>query len=276
MNNSPNPSWRTRLHNSAQTDGWHSRGYLPHYDAENIRQFITFRLADSMPAEQIDAWKQELHWRQDLSADSPEAMELHRRVEKYEDAGHGACHLKDERIARLVQDALLYFHEKRYLLLAWCIMPNHVHVLIKASGRDARVPAGEQIIKSGRNACEPKAEPDINNGQDASDMGVEQIIKSGRDARVPGRVPSATLDAIVHSWKSFTSHQANKILQRQGPFWMNEYFDRFIRNEQHFHDTVSYIHNNPVNAGLAPKAEDWPWSSGHHNFIIHTAQETNQ
>ncbi len=275
MNNSPNPSWQTRRQNAAQTDGWHSRGYLPHYDVENLRQFITFRLADAIPLEQIETWKQELHWREDLSSDSPEAIELRRRVEKYEDAGHGECHLKDERIAKLVQDALLHFHEIRYLLLAWCIMPNHVHVLIKASGRDARVPAGEQNVKSGPDIPVQAENQDVKNKQNADGTDGIRNMKSGRDARVPARDPSLTLEAIVHSWKSFTSHQANKILQREGQFWMNDYFDRFIRNEQHFHDTVSYIHNNPVDVGLASKAEDWPWSSANPNIIIPAVQETN-
>lgn len=30
--------------------GWHNRGYLPHYDGGPIPQFLTFRLADALPA----------------------------------------------------------------------------------------------------------------------------------------------------------------------------------------------------------------------------------
>ena len=29
--------------------GWHSRGYLPHFDSAETVQFVTFRLADSLP-----------------------------------------------------------------------------------------------------------------------------------------------------------------------------------------------------------------------------------
>lgn len=58
-------------------------------------------------------------------------IELLRRVAKYEDEGHGACWLRDARIANLVQNALLKFDNERYRLLAWCIMPNHVHVMIE-------------------------------------------------------------------------------------------------------------------------------------------------
>ena len=32
-----------------QAKGWHSRGYLPHYDVSGLYQVITYRLADSLP-----------------------------------------------------------------------------------------------------------------------------------------------------------------------------------------------------------------------------------
>ena len=41
----------------------------------------------------------------------------------------GSCMLKEPNLARIVQDALLHFEGQRYLLSAWCIMPNHVHLV---------------------------------------------------------------------------------------------------------------------------------------------------
>jgi REP element-mobilizing transposase RayT len=52
-----------------------------------------------------------------------------RKVERYLDKGAGACHLRRPEIAELVAGALRYFHEQRYLLREWVVMPNHVHVL---------------------------------------------------------------------------------------------------------------------------------------------------
>ena len=69
------------------------------------------------------------------------------------------------------------------------------------------------------------------------------------------------LGQIAHSWKSFTAHEANKLLNRSGEFWQTEPFDRYIRNEQHFRNAVAYIENNPVKAGLCAQPEDWLWSS---------------
>jgi hypothetical protein len=83
-------------------------------------------------------------------------------------------------------------------------------------------------------------------------------------------VPLAT---IVQSWKSYTAHEANKLLGRKGIFWMPDYFDRFIRDERHFKATVDYILQNPVKAGLVYAPEQWPWSG----FIpenIETAGDT--
>jgi REP element-mobilizing transposase RayT len=45
------------------------------------------------------------------------------------------------------------------------------------------------------------------------------------------------------------------------PIWHREYWDRFIRNDSHFRQAVEYIHYNPVKAGLAARADEWPWSS---------------
>jgi REP element-mobilizing transposase RayT len=73
--------------------------------------------------------------------------------------------------------------------------------------------------------------------------------------------PAITLSALLHTWKSFSAKQANRVLGRSGAFWMQEYFDRFIRDERHFVSVVEYIHNNPVAAGLCASAADWPFSS---------------
>ena len=91
-------------------------------------------------------------------------------------------------------------------ILAYCLMPNHVHVIL---------------------------------------------------------VPSTTvsLSSIMHSIKSFSAKEANRILGRQGRFWNNDYFDRFIRDEAHFNRTVEYIEMNPVKARLCSKPEDWPYGS---------------
>ncbi len=172
--------------------GWHSRGYLPHFDSPEIVQFVTFRLADSLPKSVIAALQ-------------PRTT----TVERFDgelDNGLGACWLRQPEIAVLVQDALFNFDNDRYRLLAWCLMPNHVHVVIEILG-------------------------------------------------------DCSLSKIVGSWKSFTARRANEWLRREGPFWHADYFDRFMRNEEHFARTVEYVEQNPVKAGLVSEAKDWFWSS---------------
>jgi REP element-mobilizing transposase RayT len=69
------------------------------------------------------------------------------------------------------------------------------------------------------------------------------------------------LDQIVHSWKSYTAKQANRLLRRDGPFWAPEYFDRFMRDDAHLATTLIYIEENPVKAGLCATVSDWRFSS---------------
>jgi REP element-mobilizing transposase RayT len=110
------------------TSIWRSRGYLPHWDRPAATQFITFRLADSLPLEFVRRWNYALNTNPEdewLRADFVRATDVEL------DRGIGACHLRDPRIAKLVEEALLHFDGDRYRLLAWVVMPNHVHVIVE-------------------------------------------------------------------------------------------------------------------------------------------------
>jgi len=182
--------------------GWHTRGYLPHFDGRPLTQFITIHLADSIPVTVISRWRQELN----SLKDEQRRILLQRRIERYLDQGYGHCYLKLPVLATMVQEALLKFDGSRYRLFSWAVMPNHVHCLLT-------------------------------------------------------RFEQYELSDILHSIKSFTAHKANRILKRTGEFWMEEYFDRYIRNQEHFKRTVRYIENNPVKARLCKTPEEWPYSS---------------
>jgi REP element-mobilizing transposase RayT len=122
--------------------GVHTRGYLPHVKREGASYFVTFRLADSLPKEvllQFEHEKAERRRRLNDFAkrgesidDSEEAiaLDLSRKLERFLDRGTGACHLRQPDIADLVVTAMKHFHESRYLLHEWVVMPNHVHAVI--------------------------------------------------------------------------------------------------------------------------------------------------
>ena len=67
---------------------------------------------------------------------------------------------------------------------------------------------------------------------------------------------------LMKSLKGATAREANQILQRvRKPFWQDESFDRWMRNELEFEQTRIYVEQNPVTARLVESPEDWPWSS---------------
>ena len=107
--------------------GWYSRGYLPHFDGGTKLQFLTFRLNDSLPQAVIGKWKIELEQCSEIERE----ITLRERIEKYLDCGYGKCYLKNPEIAKIMQDALLFHNDTKYKLIAWTIMPNHVHILLK-------------------------------------------------------------------------------------------------------------------------------------------------
>ncbi|HWE98777.1 MAG TPA: transposase [Caulobacteraceae bacterium] len=73
--------------------------------------------------------------------------------------------------------------------------------------------------------------------------------------------PDRSLASILHSWKSYTAHGANRLLGRQGAFWAEDYFDRAMRDDRHREATIDYVEANPVTAGLRLRRGDWRWSS---------------
>jgi hypothetical protein len=119
--------------------GWHERGYLPHRDEPGLTQFVTFRLADTFPESRRSEW--EHLWRIENN------RERRTELERYLDRGRGECCLQRPENAQIVETALRYFHGERYELRAWCVMPNHVHVLFKAS----TVRPWLKLSKAGRN-----------------------------------------------------------------------------------------------------------------------------
>jgi putative DNA methylase len=106
--------------------GWYDRGYIPHFEGGEIPQFLTFRLYDSMPQEILAKWRDELELNEEQ-----DRIVFRKRIEKYLDQGYGQCFLRDERVAKMVQDALLFHHGKKYRLTSWVVMPNHLHLLMK-------------------------------------------------------------------------------------------------------------------------------------------------
>lgn len=111
---------------SATLPEWHSRGYLPHWEAGEAPQAICFRLADSLPAGAVEKLLADLD---DLP--EGEAKDKRRRgLEALLDEGYGEAYLRCADLGSIVQNALLFFDDVRYRLHGWCVMPNHVHVLI--------------------------------------------------------------------------------------------------------------------------------------------------
>lgn len=199
--------------------GWHERGYLPHCDFPGLVQFVTFRLADSMPESRRGEWEHLLKIEND--------REKRTKLEEYLDRGVGECHLRDPRVAKLAEDAILHFHNKRYELLAWCVMPNHVHVLV-----DVRMTPLWKIIQNWK---------------------VRVAREAGKTLRLERRAPARLV----------VSQNVNEPSRCSAfrSFWQREYWDTFMRDEAQEKTAIRYIENNPVKAKLCVTREHWPFSS---------------
>ena len=184
--------------------------YLPHWTADEAWYAITVRLWDSLPQSVLNSWlferknivKTAEQMNRPLSKHEEDRLAYlySQRVEGYLDAGYGDCYMNNDRVAEVVATAICYFDMERYELAAWCVMPNHAHVVIRA-------------------------------------------------------VAPYQLSDILHSWKSFSAKEANRILNRSGSFWQSEYYDHLIRDAADYAHCVNYVLANPAMAGL----KNWKW-----------------
>lgn len=111
---------------------------LPHCEQKGIVQFVTFRLGDSLPQSRIAELKEA---REIFKANNPEpwseetTMKFRNLVGRFEskllDKGYGSCILRDPRARSVVEESLHYNDKVRYDLIAYVVMPNHVHVLFR-------------------------------------------------------------------------------------------------------------------------------------------------
>ena len=116
------------------------RGRLPHWEKDAGLYFLTFHLAESLPRPVLDKIAERhriliaakrvgaplLPSQKVLVAEFSPA-----KLEEYFDRGVGSCFLGDPRIAELMANAFSFWQGKRYRLVAWCVMPNHAHVVCR-------------------------------------------------------------------------------------------------------------------------------------------------
>ena len=180
-----------------------TRNRLPHWEQAGATYFLTFRLADAVPAEALGAFIREKRewlaahpeppWPPDVEKEYQ--RKFSGRFECWLDRGYGGCLLRDPGNAAIVEEALRHFEGERSQLHSWVIMPNHVHALFSLAD-------------------------------------------------------GISLGSLLHSWKGFSARQINLRAGTSGSIWQKSYFDRIVRDWDHFASCARYIRNNPVKAKL--------------------------
>jgi REP element-mobilizing transposase RayT len=114
---------------------------LPHYQLPGAVLFVTFRLAGSIPvavlrelaaeADRVEAMLLNMKDPDDRQVQA--YLEQRRLFGKWDEALHivrsGPTWLRQPEIAQVVTDALILRDGEVYELHAYCIMPNHVHLV---------------------------------------------------------------------------------------------------------------------------------------------------
>jgi putative transposase len=222
-----------------------SERHRPHIQPPDSILFVTYRLAGSIPGAMVRQYKAKKDWlvnqltRINIEARESDSPKMKKWLEdaenfnrdwfiKFEDIMHkasaGPMWMKDERIADAVAQSLRKLDGDAYRLDAYSVMSNHVHAVFKPS----------------------LSERDLH----------ESFDPEGR-LIFTSRHPS--LSRIMQSLKGGSSRECNRLLSRTGQFWEHESFDHVVR-EGKFYQTIKYVLNNPVKAGLVREWREWRWS----------------
>ena len=145
--------------------------------------------------------------------------------DKYLDKDNTIEWLSEPRISRIVRENLYHHAGTKYSLWAYVIMPNHVHVVLQPDKAYTR-----------------RFEED--NGKKA-------------------QYERGCLAAILHSLRSYTANEANKVLGRTEKFWQGEAYDHWVRDDGELQRIIRYVENDPVRAGLVENPQDWQFSSAY-------------
>jgi len=200
---------------------------------------VTYRIAGTLPLSVMRELRAKKQWL--LNQRTAKPKDEHRRevnkvlfaaYENYLDTQSDVDWLRDPRIASMLRENLYHHDRSLYVLHSYCIMPNHVHVLLT---------------------------PDPNHFQTKGSS--EPPVGESLDKQSP-------LFRIMHSLKSYTANRANRILNRSGVFWQAESYDHWVRSENELERIVNYIRANPIRAKLVERHEDWYWSSCHDRFLL--------
>ncbi|MBI2803442.1 MAG: transposase [Planctomycetes bacterium] len=118
----------------------HYQRHLPHQVPEGFPIFLTWNLKGAFPPEAIARIREERERleREPICLDETSAARRIRHdklafaySDRILDAGaEGPLDLKDASNAKIVEGSILFGVPERYELFAWCVMANHVHVLL--------------------------------------------------------------------------------------------------------------------------------------------------
>jgi putative transposase len=230
------------------------RRNMPHYQPPDAAYHTVFRLAGSFPMEFVEKFKGEYVARKNTIAGiidikrryeewSAFKWEYFRSVDQALDSGtSGPRWLGVDRVADIVSEAIHYRDGLFYELLAYTIMPNHVHLVVTIDDRHSAAHAKR-------------------NHQTGS--GNTRAKGTSKQSQDPARGIAHTayvLTDMLENLKWYTALKCNRELEREGAFWQHESYDHVVRTPLELERTILYVLNNPVSAGLVRTWQDWKYS----------------
>lgn len=254
---------------------------LPHYQPPGNTFFVTYRLNGSLPVETIKRLREEREQQLKVIAGYTNKEKRLEEYKKYQSAyfgkfdkfldgsDYGPTWLKENKFAQIVKDAMHFYDEKRYDLICYTIMYNHVHQVFTPIVNRILDTTDVSLLNSrngvsnyksvGRISDSTTDKPEKNN-QQFNDNKNSVFSSENEKQYFRNGVSDYIVTKILQDLKKFTAVKCNKLLNRPGAFWQHESYDHVVRDEKELRRIIEYVLNNPVKADLCEKWEDWKYS----------------
>ncbi len=217
---------------------------LPHYQPIGYAYFITTRLTGTIPHHLYKKYKTEYDAKlkdvaeiKSLIEKQNQYLDLHKnyfvKIENILDStSYGKICLQNKEVANIIKNTFHFYDNDRYDLLSYTIMPNHFHLIILPKLESYKYFLKKHIMRK------------------KTEEAFYFVTK------------------IMQDIKKYSAKESNKILNRSGKFWQSESYDHVIKNKKELINTIEYVLDNPVKAGLCKRTEDWEWSYYNPKFLI--------
>ena len=162
--------------------------------------------------------------------------------------------------------------------LVWCLMPNHLHLLVRVKSEAELKELFKNKIETDQTGLEVERKEDLSGLDNKTEIKrsnqTDFKVESNRNQFGLNEVERLTILQFSHLFNAYTKAY-NKVYKRRGSLFIRAFKRKEITSDNYFTKVIHYIHTNPIKHGFTKSITEWPWSS-YHQFLLPELTGTQQ